>query len=397
MSSPSDTPNTPEISVSGEASDSSTEATDADGIPKKTNTKDKKMGKKKKQRRRKTGGPIVPSDTVPRKKETANRVRPVTKEVLPDRLRRASTLSLSEDDLEEWVEVDTLVNAAKSSEQESSVAEAPHSPPPLAEPPPAPPPSQFFRNTPVAREWFEEIFDDDYLRTLPYLTPQVTKGEAQFVADCLGVAASAQLLDLGCGYGRHAMELSAQGHDVVGVDLSLALLTRGADEAQRRGLAIHFVHGDMRELSFDSQFDGVYCLFSTFGYFDDDTNKKTMDHICRALKPGGRLVISVLNRDYIVPDLPSRVWWEGDGCVVLEEVEFNYFSSRVVSHRSVVYDDGKQLEQEISLRVYGLHEFGKLLHSAGLHVLEISGSMATRGKFFGCHSREIIVLAERPV
>jgi SAM-dependent methyltransferase len=151
----------------------------------------------------------------------------------------------------------------------------------------------------------------------------------------------------------------------------------------------------MRELNFDAQFDGAYCLFSTFGYFDDETNKKTLQGIARSLRPGARLVLDVLNRDYLITDLPARVWWEGDGCVVLEEVDFNYFSSRIVSNRSVVFDDGRQLEQEISLRAYCLHELGKLLHGADFRVIEISGGLATRGRFFGNKSREIIVVAEK--
>jgi SAM-dependent methyltransferase len=246
-----------------------------------------------------------------------------------------------------------------------------------------------------AKPWFEEIFDEDYLRTLPFLTPQATQSEAQFVVEALGLQPGSQVLDLGCGYGRHAMELAARGFHVVGLDLSLPLLLRGADEAQRRGLTINFVHGDMRELDFDSQFDGAYCVFSTFGYFDDETNKKTATHLSRALKPGARVVLDILNRDYLIADLPTRVWWEGDGCVVLEEVEFNYFSSRIQCNRSVVFDDGRQVEQEISLRAYSLHEIGKLLHAAGFRVLEISGSMATRGRFFGGASRHIIVVAEK--
>ncbi len=245
------------------------------------------------------------------------------------------------------------------------------------------------------KPWFEEIFDEDYLRTLPFLTPQATKFEANFVMESLGVEAGAQLLDVGCGYGRHAMELAARGYHMVGLDSSLPLLLRGADEAQRRGLTINFVHGDMRDLTFESQFDGAYCLFSSFGYFDDETNKRTAQNIARALKPGARLVVEVLNRDYLVADLPSRVWWEGDGCVVLEEVEFNYFSSRIVSNRSVVFDDGRQLEHEISLRSFSLHELGKFLHAVGFRVLEISGSMSTRGRFFGAHSRDIVVVAEK--
>ncbi len=278
-------------------------------------------------------------------------------------------------------------------------------PSPKSKPPPAPKPAARAAAVAVATQgkarrrrgkpWFEEIFDEDYLRTLPFLTPQATQAEAQFVEEALGVEPGAQVLDVGCGYGRHSMELAARGYHVVALDASLPLLLRGADEAQRRGLDINFVHGDMRELTFDSQFDGAYCLFSTFGFFDDETNKKAAQSIARALKPGARFVVEVLNRDYLIGDLPSRVWWEGDGCVVLEEVEFNYFSSRIVSSRSVVFDDGRQLEQEISIRAYSLHELGKLLHAAGFRVVEISGSMITKGRFFGNQSRDIIVVAER--
>jgi len=290
----------------------------------------------------------------------------------------------------------------------SSAGPAPVPPP---KPPPAPnaraaaaaaaaaaaDPSQTRPRRRRGKPWFEDIFDEDYLRTLPFLTPQATQMEAQFVMEALAISAGSQVLDVGCGYGRHAMEMAARGYHVVGLDSSLPLLLRGADEAQRRGLTINFVHGDMRDMAFDAQFDGAYCLFSTFGYFDDETNKKTAQNICRALKPGARCVFEVLNRDYIIAELPLRVWWEGDGCVVLEEVDFNYFSSRLISNRSVVFDDGRQLEQEISIRSFGLHELGKLLHAAGFRVVEVSGNMITKGRFFGAQSRDIVVIAERRV
>lgn len=288
-----------------------------------------------------------------------------------------------------------------------------HPPPPPpaaahAHPPKAPPtpPAKVNKAAPspppIAKEtksrgkpWFVDLFDEDYLRTLPFLTPQATQAEAEFVIDSMGLQPGAQVLDVGCGYGRHAMELAARGFHVVGMDLSTPLLVRGGEEAMRRGLEINFVRGDMRELDFDSQFDGAYCMFSTFGYFDDETNKKTIANIARALKPGGRVMIEILNRDYVIADLPTRVWWEGEGCVVLEEVELNYFSSRIQVNRSVVFDDGRQLEQEISVRAYSLHEVGKLMHAAGFRVLEVSGGYHTRGRFFGNQSRHIIVLAER--
>jgi len=273
---------------------------------------------------------------------------------------------------------------------------APPAPPPKpVEKKPAPKPDAALEKTPKGKPWFVDLFDEDYLRTLPFLTPQATQHEAEFVIDAMGLSPGAQVLDVGCGYGRHAMELAARGFHVVGLDLSTPLLVRGGEEAHRRGLQINFVRGDMRELDFEAQFDGAYCLFSTFGYFDDETNKKTIANIARALKPGGRLMIEILNRDYVIADLPTRVWWEGEGCVVLEEVELNYFSSRIQVNRSVVFDDGRQLEQEISVRAYSLHEVGKLMHAAGFRVLEVSGGYHTRGRFFGNQSRHIIVLAER--
>ncbi len=280
-----------------------------------------------------------------------------------------------------------------------------HAPPP--KPPPAPPkkaPSPGAVAAVIAKEpsrpartkpWFVDLFDEDYLRTLPFLTPQATQAEAEFVLETMGLSPGAQVLDVGCGYGRHAMELAARGIHVVGLDLSTPLLVRGGEEAHRRGLTINFVRGDMRELDFENQFEAAYCLFSTFGYFDDETNKKTLQNIARALKTGGKVLIEILNRDYVIADLPTRVWWEGDGCVVLEEVELNYFSSRIQVNRSVVFDDGRQLEQEISVRAYSLHEVGKLMHAAGFRVLEVSGGYQTRGRFFGNQSRHIIVLAER--
>ena len=85
-----------------------------------------------------------------------------------------------------------------------------------------------------------------------------------------------------------------------GIDLSLPLLIRAADESQRRALSVNFVHADMREMAFDSQFDGAYSFLTSFGYFDEETNLKVAASIYRALKPGGRFLLDTINRDYIV-------------------------------------------------------------------------------------------------
>jgi SAM-dependent methyltransferase len=246
------------------------------------------------------------------------------------------------------------------------------------------------------KPWFEEVFDEDYLRTLPFMTPEGTLREVAFIRQSLRPPPDGQILDVACGYGRHAIELGQSGLRVTGIDLSLPLLIRAADESQRRALSVNFIHADMREMIFDNQFDAAYCVLTSFGYFDEETNLKVATSICRALKPGGRFLLDTVNRDYIVSELPTRIWWEGDGCVVLEEVDFNFHTSRLAVRRSVVFQDGRQVEHDISIRAYSLHELGRLLRQAGFRVLEVSGALATRGHFFGSTSRNVIVLCERP-
>ncbi|MDB4979731.1 MAG: Methyltransferase type 11 [Myxococcales bacterium] len=246
-----------------------------------------------------------------------------------------------------------------------------------------------------SKPWFEEVFDEDYLRTLPFMSGEQTLREVEFIEASLAARPGARILDIGCGYGRHAIELVQRGLDVTGLDLSLPLLIRAADEAQKRALSVNFVHADMREMAFNEEFDGVTCMLTSFGYFDEDANMRVAENIARALKPGGRFLLDLVNRDYIVGDLPSRVWWEGNGCVVLEEVDFNFHTSRILTHRSIVFEDGRQLEQELSIRAYSLHEIGRLLRQAGFRVIDISGGLATRGQFFGSTSRNLMILSEK--
>ena len=255
--------------------------------------------------------------------------------------------------------------------------------------------SQRPRRPKRSKPWFEEVFDEDYPRTLPFMRADQTLREVEFISNALAGAPGSEILDVGCGYGRHAIELVQRGFNVTGLDLSLPLLIRAADEAQRRSLSVNFVHADMREMAFEKQFDGAYSMLTSFGYFDEETNLRVAERIGRALKPGGRLLLDILNRDYVVADLPVRVWWEGTGCVVLEEVDFNFHTSRINTHRSIVFEDGRQLEQELSVRAYSLHEIGRLLRQAGFRVIDVSGGLATRGDFFGSASRNLLIVAEK--
>jgi SAM-dependent methyltransferase len=247
----------------------------------------------------------------------------------------------------------------------------------------------------VRRKWWEEFFNDVYFRTVPLPQPRTIAAQTEFMVQRLGLRPGMSVLDVGCGLGLHAVELARLGISVVGLDLSPSMLARAASEAKELGLAIEFVQGDMREMTFDASFDAVLSWGTTFGYFDDEQNRQVVERLHRALKPGGLLLLDVVNRDYVFKTQPNNVWFQGDGCVVMEESNANFINSRLTVKRQVMLDDGRQSETVYSIRLYALHELGQLLHQRGFRVVEVSGREATPGVFFGAESPRLLVVAER--
>jgi SAM-dependent methyltransferase len=245
------------------------------------------------------------------------------------------------------------------------------------------------------RYWWDELFGDDFLRTLERLSDRQIQAEADFIEESLSVQKGGIILDLACGTGRHAVELASRGYNVVGYDLSLAMLARAADEAHDRNQKLNFLQGDMRDMGFEDMFDGVYCWSTSFGYFDDEKNLLVAQNVHRALRRGGMLLLDVANRDFLTANEPSNVWFEGDSCVCMDEMRVDFIASRLRVKRMVMLDDGRSRELDYSIRLYSLHELGRLLHDVGFKVTEVSGHAATPGVFFGGTSPRIIVLAEK--
>jgi len=347
----------------------------------------------------------------------------VDDEPVPEEVMRSAKAALGEmdapvleTDLEELVDVEA-VEAEDLTDSGPQVSRTPPPPPPdprpkaSAKPPPPPPGRAPDAADPTAkaasvkppprrkrpRQWWETFFSDDYLMSVLMPTPLQVARQVDFVEASLGLKKGSTILDVGCGLGLQAIELTRRGYLVVGLDLSLAMITRAAENAQHENLKINFLHADIREIEFEGAFDGVICLGTTFGFFDDDQNRDVLSRLHSALKPGGRIFIDVVNRDHVIESQPNLVWFEGDDCVCMEESEFNFFSSRLAVKRTMMREDGYQSQADYSVRLYSLHELGLLVQQMGFRVIEVSGHEAMRGVFFGTKSARILMLAERRV
>ncbi len=245
------------------------------------------------------------------------------------------------------------------------------------------------------RQWWEDFFTEEFARASLPLTAAQLETELDFIEESLGLEAGARVLDLGCGDGRYAAGLAQRGLSVVGLDYSTAMLARANERAlEQPGVA--FEQGDMRDLPYSDAFDGVLCWNATFGYFDEERNLAVLESIFRALKPGGSFLLDVPNRDRVALHQPSQAWFEGDGCVCMDDMHLDFITSRMVVKRTMMFDDGHNREFVYAMRLYGLHELGRLLHQVGFRVAEVTGQVATPGVFFGASSPHLIVLVTKP-
>lgn len=153
------------------------------------------------------------------------------------------------------------------------------------------------------RSWrpsWQAYFGEIYLRAIGFPGPEQSALEVDAIEYLLEVRPGDLALDLGCGAGRHALELARRGYRVVGVDYSRAFLRLAAAQAAAEGLAARFVRADVRALPFAARFDAAYCVLGTFGLCDRQPAgaverlrqpRALLASAARALKPGGCLLI----------------------------------------------------------------------------------------------------------
>jgi SAM-dependent methyltransferase len=149
-------------------------------------------------------------------------------------------------------------------------------------------------------DWTQKLFDRAYIKTEGLgLHAQLTRHECRLAIKLLELKPSDQILDLACGHGRHSTELARQGFEhITGLDASVVAIEQA--RASGVGLKAQFVLGDMRNLSFENEFDAVFSFYNSIFYWDDQTHLNIFQGIYHALKPGGRFLIDSHNPFFIV-------------------------------------------------------------------------------------------------
>lgn len=220
--------------------------------------------------------------------------------------------------------------------------------------------------------WYEEWFDREEYE-LVYRDRN--KADAARLIDLLEQvvrpASRASILDVACGRGRHARLLAERGYEITGLDLAERALTTARRRAVDEGLDIEFVQADMRTFRFDRSFDGAVNLFTSFGYFEADSDHdRVIRNISHVLKPGGWFVQDFLNVSYAKDTLVPEDERTENGVHIRQQ---RWISDNRLNKRIVIEKNDEPHVFTESVRLLTLEDFERMYEAAGLTLFEVYG------------------------
>lgn len=230
--------------------------------------------------------------------------------------------------------------------------------------------------------WYETLFDDRYLTFYDQVLGRgMAIADAEFVDTALALQPGSQVLDLGCGVGRHAIPLAQIGHQVTGVDLSVRMLDLAAELAREKQVDVTLERRDMRELKGLGPFDACACLYTVLGYFDDDENAAVLRAVHAVLASTGKLLLDVTNPLALMAQWPGERWREGPFGVTREISRYDALTGRLTAERMLLRGDGQREQLPASeVRMYAPNELKTLLTDCGFVVDQLHGGL--RGEAF---------------
>jgi SAM-dependent methyltransferase len=208
-----------------------------------------------------------------------------------------------------------------------------------------------------------------------FMTSEITDRQVRCVTKLLGRVSARDILDLGCGNGRHARGLSGEGFHVIGLDLNRSMLEPHPPERGPDRLTADWVQADMRRLPFGQSFDGIVSLFTSFGLFEnDDDDHLVIQQVSGSLRAGGMFILDVMNRDFVLEHFQEEETFSGDDAsVCTHRRSFDPVTGHFTHGRTRVSAQGKTERWTSVVRLYTFDELRDRLSESGLTIMESYG------------------------
>lgn len=248
-------------------------------------------------------------------------------------------------------------------------------------------------------QWYTQLFENFANSYEQEEFTQGTLGEVDFIEQEIKHNKTVRILDVGCGTGRHSIELAKRGYLVTGIDLSANMLAKARKNAKAAGVSPIFKRRDARTFRFREKFG--LCVMLCEGSFPlmetDEMNFQILKNIRKSMLPGGKLIFTTLNGLFpLFHSVKDFINEHGSPSQSLVN-NFDLMTFRDHSVYEVIDDDGNPLKLNCNERYYVPSEIRWMLQSLGFGKIDIFGCK------LGAYSRkdalrtddyEMLVIAE---
>ncbi len=252
------------------------------------------------------------------------------------------------------------------------------------------------------KQWYESLFEDYGKKYDNESFTQGTIGECDFIEKEIDFDKSLKIIDIGCGTGRHSIELAKRGYKVTGLDLSASQLERAKEKAKEQNLQIDFQKHDARNLPFKNEFDlaimlceGAFPLMET-----DEMNYEILKKVAKSLKNSGKLIFTTLSGLFPLYHSGEEfcALTTEKGNATYRSNTFDLMTFRDFNITTVEDDFGNKKELECNERYYVPSEITWLLKILGFKKIDIYGAKLgafSRNDKLTTEDFEMLVTAEK--
>jgi len=221
----------------------------------------------------------------------------------------------------------------------------------------------------VNNSFFDGHYKDIWRQIFPEKT---TKAEVDFIMEEAKLNPGSDILDLMCGYGRHALEFARRKINVTAVDNLPDYINEVKEKSISEELPLQSICTDVLEMQIDREYDAVICMGNSLQFFNEEDVVRLLSNISEHLKAKGKLFINTWSiAEIAMNNFKENSWSRIGELLFLTESKFLFHPTRIETNSIIITDAGEK-EEKIGIDfIYSISELKSLLNKTGFQLKEI--------------------------
>ena len=222
----------------------------------------------------------------------------------------------------------------------------------------------------------------------------LTEAEVDFIQEIAVLGKGDKVLDIMCGYGRHALELGKREMQVTAIDNLQAYIDEIKSKAAEQNFPVDAIREDVLHAKLNDVYDAAICMGNSFAFFDRKDAVTILKNISGHLKPGGVLVInSWMIAEIAIKHFRERDWHYAGEYKCMLEYKYCFHPSRIESEQTIIASDGSiEIVKGIDY-IFSLDELEEMFNEVGLETKEIYST--PRKKRFTLGDGRVYIVAQK--